>query len=273
MESKRIRNFKELLIKEIPFFPNNRETKEALLKQAQLPIILHYLHWKSRYIPQRPRKVILDNHVINDERISYLKEKINNLLLDVTTGTDLTPYLSSKAHKKGYTPNTENDKWADKDFLLNITGFHHLHLDKYPARTNDVIFAKITREEFHVVAIFNHSVFDSKPDNSLNEEQLRLWSIFDEYSSRGLPPNSVYYSSVITTSGHPLEIVDIASGYNEIIHKFESQLQSQEFIHNMYKNANLVIPKKNKLTWHLYDLDLGLLDKANNFFIIKYGPC
>ncbi len=274
MESKRIKKFKESLIKEIPFFPNNRETKEALLSQAKLPIILHYLNWKSRYIPLRARKVSLESYVLNDQRFLDLKGKMDKLFIEVTTGTDLTPYLSLKAHKKGYTPNTQNDKWADKDFLLNVMGFHHLHLEEFPARTNEVVFVKVTREEFRVIAIFDHSVFKSKSDDvSLNKERSRLWSIFEEYSSRGVPPNSVYLPSVITTSGHPLHMVDMASSYNEIIHNIDPNLENKKFIAEIYSEASLEIPKNNRLTWQLYDLDLGLIDKANNFFIFKYGPC
>lgn len=275
MEPKRVKDLKSSLIREIPFFPNDRATKEGLHDQALLPIILHHLHWKSRFIPKRPRAVFIEGYAVNDKRVPELKEKIEALLSDVKGGNDLSPYLSSKADNKGYTPHTDSDKWADKDFLLNVTGFHHLHLNKSPERSNEVIFARVTREEFHVIAISDHSAFesDATDDLSLSEERSRIFAIFREYSSRGLPPNSVYLPKIITTSGHPLEIVDIASSYNEIVLSMDKKLDDNDFINSIYEEANLDRPKNNKLKWYIHDLDLGILDKNRNFFVLKYGPC
>ncbi len=264
------------MIEEIPFFPNNRGTKQNLSDQALLPVLLHYLSWKCRTIPQRPRKTYVEKYALDDKRMSGLESRINNLLSEVEAGNDLTLYLSSKVNCEGYTPyqNTNGDKWADKDFLLNTTGFHHFHLAKYPNRTNEVVFARVTREAFHIIAIFDHSVFDSvATNNDLSQERSRLLELHSEYSSRGLPPGTVYASSILVTSGHPLHVVDLASIYNEVIINNDPKLDDPDFISKIYCETQLQIPKKQKFSWYIHGLDLGIVDNNKQCIIYKFGPC
>lgn len=286
MESKSLKKFKSTLIKAIPFFPNDKKTKDVLMNQSISSVMFHYVHWVSRFIPKRPRKVFIENYATNDQRWSDLDGVINNFISKVKSGEDLTPYLSLKVHRKGYTPvdrirNGDTDRWDDKDFLLNAMGFHHFHLglemdsNGISDRTNEVLFAKVTRNEFHIVALFDHSVFDSekKDNDEMNSERSRLWDIFDEYSSRGIPPGSIYIPTMITTSGHPVHIHGITNEYIHIINQIDPKIENKEFIYSLYKEgANIDIPKKRKLDWHMNGLDLGLLDKNNNFFVFMNGP-
>ncbi|MFK5893784.1 MAG: hypothetical protein QM504_11240 [Pseudomonadota bacterium] len=285
LESKTVKRFKTELIKTIPFFPNNKDTQKELLAQSITSILFHYIHWASRFIPTRCRKNIIDPNVTSDPRWRRLKKQINYLLTKVRVGDDLTPYLSLKAHKKGYTPKErivsgEADSLDDKDHLLNIMGFHHFHLgeninDKGIAdRTDEVLFVNVTRDRFHVIAIFDHSVFDSSlnENNELNTERARLWKIADEYHSRGLPPGTVYTQGVITASGHPIHIHSITNEYSHVIDQLDSKLSDREFENAIYEETKLVKPNNNRLNWHINGLDLGILDKANQFFILRYGP-
>ncbi|GLQ32747.1 hypothetical protein [Litoribrevibacter albus] len=285
MESSSITKFKEELVRVLPFFPNNKDTQQELLDQSISSVMFHYIHWASRFVPSRRRKVIIDPQVTKDSRWKLVKERINILLAKVRAGEDLTPYLSLKAHTKGYTPSDrilsgEADCWDDKDFLLNTMGFHHFHLGKsinakgISERTNEVIFARVSRDEFHVAAIFDHSVFDSDKDEHerMNEERTRLWKIYDDFSTQGLPPGTVYMSNLITTSGHPLHIHDITREYTHVLNELDHKINNREFENSVYEETKLIKPRKNKLVWHINDLDLGLLDKANQFFIIRYGP-
>ena len=269
----------------MPFFPNNKETRQELLDQSISSVMFHYIHWASRFVPSRNRKVIIDPKVTSDTRWKLVKDRINSLLVKVRAGEDLTPYLSLKAHTKGYTPSDrirsgEANSWDDKDFLLNTMGFHHFHLGEsinnkgISERTNEVIFVRVSRNDFHVAAIFDHSVFDSDRDenDSMNEERTRLWKIYDDFSTRGLPPGTVHMSNPITASGHPLHIHDITREYTHVLNELDRKIDSREFESSVYEEAKLVKPKKNKLVWHINGLDLGLLDKANQFFIIRHGP-
>ncbi len=54
-------------------------------------------------------------------------------------GGDLTPHLSLQPHTRGFTPAASAqgpnvNRWADKDMLLNVMGYHHLHLDGVPTQ-------------------------------------------------------------------------------------------------------------------------------------------
>jgi len=284
MESKSIKKFKSALVKEIPFFPNNKETKDDLMNQSISSVMFYYIHWAYRFVPKRPRKVIIENYAINDYRWKNIVTDINDFIAKVKSGEDLTPYLSLLVHSKGYTTgsriqNGDAERWDDKDFILNIMGFHHFHLepyikDKNTERTNNVIFAKITRDEFILVAIFNHDVFDSEKvnNNEMNDERTRLWKIFDEYSSKGIRRGEVYLPSIITMSGHPLRIYHITQEYTHVLNEIDQKLNDKEFLLSFYEEQGLSIPKNNKLNWHFKGLDFGLLDKANSFFVFRYGP-
>lgn len=289
--AKRKSKFKELLINELPFFPNDRETKENLSSQSILSVLCHYLSWKSRLIPQRPRAVSIEGSFLLDKRYIKIKDKFELLLNEIKLGNDLTFFLSDKVNRKGYTPHkaSSGSKWADKDFLLNLTGFHHLHLERYykkskeealsgvaySNRSKEMIFAKVTRNDFHVIGIFDHSVFNSK-DNSSDEkdsDRSKLMTIHSEFSSRGLPIDTVMATSVQTTSCHPLFIVDLASSYNEIILNNDPNLDDSEFLMNIYKEVGISMPRKNKLSWRIFGLDLGILDKDEQFIVFKKGHC
>jgi hypothetical protein len=283
MESKSIKRFKDDLVKVLPFFPNNKETKEELLSQSISSILFHYIHWAARFIPLRPRKIIIDPYMTGDSRWKTLKPKVEKLLDKVRNGEDLSPYLSSKAHAKGYTPserikNGEVDSWEDKDRVLNTMGFHHLHLgetitDGLAERTNEVIFVRVSREDFHAIAIFDHAVFDDSRDanDQMNSERSRLWNISQELSARGMPAGSVYVSNPITTSGHPLHIHDITFQYTHVIDQLDHKLSDNDFHNSIYNETGLTKPKNNKLRWYINGLDLGLIDKEDQFFILRHG--
>ena len=285
MESNSIKRFKEELVKVLPFFPNNRETKEELLNQSIASVMFYYIHWAYRLIPMRNRKIIIGPYVTADKRWKILKEQINTLLAKVRHGENLNPYLSLKAHQKGYTPadrikNGDADRWDDKDFLLNIMGFHHFHLNEkiqkngISERTNEVIFARLTRNEFHVVAIFDHSVFDNakNEDDEMNPERQRLWKIFDEFSTRGMAPGTLYIPSIITMSGHPHHVHNITQEYTHVLNQIDPKINDSQYENGIYEEAKFTKPKNNKIKWFINGLDLGLLDKENNLFVLRYGP-
>ena len=279
-ESKSLRKLKTSLIKRIPRFPNTKETLQALENQHLNLILLHYIHWASRYVPARSRRITYENYALNDPRWESLSGQIDDFLLKVETGGDLTPYLSKKPHTEGYEVKVIDDRsnpdtWTDKDFLLNVMGLHHFHL--VPAetgRTNVVLFAEVTRTEFHVVALFDHSVFDCEITANRemeSDERNRLWTIFREYSSRGIPSGSAYCFTDIAYSGHPGHIVDMSRDYIRVIEQFDSKLEDKDFISSLYEGTCVDIPKKNKLEWDMKGLDLCLVDKNKNFYVLRYG--
>ncbi|MBV1930495.1 MAG: hypothetical protein KUG71_02160, partial [Porticoccaceae bacterium] len=126
-ESKRIKRLKDNLIKELPFFPNDKATLEELEGQDVGAVLVHYLHWKTRHVPQRERRIQLSPDVASDKRWKFLKNNINELFDKARNGEDLTPHLSTKAHKNGYTPKQriidgDANSWDDKDQIINTKG-------------------------------------------------------------------------------------------------------------------------------------------------------
>lgn len=160
-------------------------------------------------------------------------------------------------------------------------GYHHFHLgpqvhpNGFAARTDDLIFARVSRDHFTVVAIFDHSVFERSEDSTrtMTKERERLWSVFDEHSSRRVATGAVYIPSMITISGHSMHVVRMADDYAQVVREVAPKLDGIEFVKGLYDPAGLPCPKKPKLKWHLNHLDLGLLDTTSNtFFVLRHGP-
>ncbi len=286
VESKRIRNFRLELAKTIPKFPNDRKTLTLLQSVSLNTLFIHYLNWAYRYVSIRPRSVIVESTAYSDPRWKELEPSIGGFLKKVEIGQDLTPHLSTDPHTRGFTPaapkgSKANDLWKDKDFLLNIMGFHHFHLGQnidangIAERTDVILFARVHRDRFIALGLFDHSVFDQEhtPKDTMTKERERLWQLFNEYASRGLAPGSVYVLSPIMTSGHPLHLVRMADNYAYAIRKIDPKLDDLTWVRELYETAGLPRPAKPKLKWCMNFLDLGLFDTdAGSFFILKKGP-
>lgn len=282
-ESKRIQKLKSEIIKDLPFFPNTKEVKEELESQSLNALLFNYIHWSLRKPPPRSRQTIIAAKVVSDPRWQSLSGDISVFLEKVKRGEDLSPYLS-KTIQRGYTPierikNGDAEGWDDKDFLLNTKGFHRFHLgqsiesDGMATRTKDVLFAFVTREKFHAVGIFDHSVFESDGSGSMSEERKRMWRIHEAHVTQGMKPGSVYISNPITTSGHPLIIHSIKNFYAEAIYQIDPKIDDNDWVHKLFEDANISLPKKTKLDWSLMNMDLGLYSKeADCFFRIRDWP-
>jgi hypothetical protein len=282
-ESNRIQKFKSEVIKDLPFFPNTKEVKEELEAQSLNALLFNYIHWSLRKPPPRPRQAIIAAEVVSDTRWQAVSDDISVFLEKVKAGEDLSPYLS-KTIQRGYTPierikNGDAESWDDKDFLLNTKGFHHFHLgqsienDGMATRTKDVLFAFVTREQFHAVGIFDHSVFENDVSGSMSEERKRMWRIHEAHVTQGMKPGAVYISNPITTSGHPLLVHSIKNLYAEAIYQIDPKIDDNDWVHKLFEDAQISLPKKTKLEWSLMRMDLGLYNKETDcFFRIKDWP-
>lgn len=279
-EPKRIKKFRLSIAKAIPKFPNDKSTLSILEAKSLADLLIDYANWMSRHVAPRPRKIQIEPTASNDTRWSSLSNEITAFLEKIKKGEDLTSHLSLRALKEGFTPvastpKPNTDLWADKDFLLNIMGYHHFHLGltQEPAghmkRTDDVLFAAVTREQFEIIGLFNHSVFEinSAQTNVLTKEKERLWKIFEERTMRGVSSGSVVVPSMITQAGHPACLVDLADDYARVIREVDQKLDDISFVENLYRETNVTVPKKLKIEWYLNFMDLGLFDKASNVFL------
>jgi len=268
-EPPRVTKFRLKLVKEIPRFPNNRASL-LYMKQKNLgDVLIDYVNWRSRYVGIRPRTVTIETTAHTDPRWPTLSAAIDAFLEKVRRGDDLTPHLSIAPHTRGYAPAahapgaTNEDRWSDKDFLLNTMGYHHFHigmaLEKrgHMARTDDMIFAEVGRDTFKVIAIFDHNVFESA-----NTERMRLWAVHNGIVSKSVPPGSFVIASDITTSGHNGRVVRYALRCARGIQKVDPQMDDSEQVNGWFTSAGLALPITPKLEWIFNHLDLGVLEKT-----------
>jgi hypothetical protein len=283
-ESRRIKNLKVNLIKELPFFPNDKATLNELKDQNLNDVLIYYLHWKTRIVPPRPRKIQIAPEVTSDQRWKLLKPEINELLEKIRRGENIYPYHSQRAHKNGYTPSQrvrdgEVNAWEDKDQLLNTKGFHHFHLNMniqstgLSERTDDVLFAFVSRDCFHVIGIFDHSVFEAIDCNGkMTNERERMWNLHEKHATLGMPPGSFFISNPITTSGHPIQLIRVCDYYAKIIRETDPKLDERAFINSLYDQIGLQYPEKFNFEWLMDSLDLCILEKKTNaLFNIHQG--
>ncbi len=277
-ESNRIKRFKNRLIKELPYFPNDREVLNELESQGLNDILIHYLHWKTRIVPPRSRKIQLAPEVTSDKRYRSLKAGIDGLFDKIRNAEDIYPYHSQRAHNKGYTPTQrmrdgEVGSWEDKDQVLNTKGFHHFHLDMevqntgLSKRTNEVLFAHVTRDKFYAIGIFDHSVFEPSDGNgNMNAERSRMWELHKKHITFGMEPGEAYISSPIASSGHPIQLVIMSDHYANMIRDYDPKLDDRNFVNDLYGQAKLSPPNKFKFEWHVDALDIGMFDKKTGVF-------
>ena len=174
------------------------------------------------------------------------------------------------------------DRWIDKDFLLNVMGLHHFHLglalepQGHAIRTNEVLFAAVTRETFEVVALVDHDVFEDGVNGTLTAERRRLWRLVEARRARDMEPGKVYLSGGlgglgISTSGHSTAVVLAAQTYAKIIREMDPKLDDRDYVSGLYPSGPP--PKAPKLSWRFDHLDLCLVDSANEaFFVLRRGP-
>lgn len=286
-EPKRIRKFRLEIAKQIPKFPNNRYTLALLESKSLASLLIDYTNWILRYVPSRPRTVCIEPTATADRRWRLLATETKALLEKVRLGADLTPHLSLKVRRQGFTPMASSvgpngNKWADKDFLLNVMGFHHFHLSSIveksgnAKRTDDVLFAQVTRYKFSAIGFFNHSVFETtkEPGSEMLAERERLWKIFDERAVVGIAPGTVCISSPIATSGHSLHHTRLAMDYARMVNEIDPKLDDPLFRSALFPGIDPASVRALKPIWHLHYLDLCLLDKkSKTFSILKKGPC
>lgn len=287
-ESKRIQKFRNDLIKVIPRIPNDKNSLEALRSKHLRDLLRIYMCWRLRNVAVRSRTVTGLSAIEGDPRAEALKENIDAFIRKAEAGMDLGPHLSRKASRHGYIMTwdpelTDASTWDDKDFLLNVMGLHHFHLGRdmessgsgLMKRTDEVLFAFVTRDTLEILGLFDHSVFDWSVDDSMKPERERLWSIRSELLTGGAQPGAIsldgYGGLGITTAGTPTIITMKANWQAACILDNDPQLDDLEHVKTLFPEH--AVPEKLNLEWHYNDMDFGLLNKPSGHFIeLMRGP-
>ncbi len=281
-EPKRITDLRKQIIKKLPRFPSDRESKRVLDAKSLGLLLIDYTNWAVRFVVPRMRNVLVDGTLKNDPRWQNNETRIAELINSIKEGADLTEYLSDLPRTKGFTPaaskfsdpsdKKDDQKWSDKDLVLNVMGFHHLHLAAYPDRSSEILFAKFDRATCKIVGIFDHSVFYlSTSKAGFTAERERLFKLFNVHIAEGVSENSMSIGASITTSGHSTALVGISANYDKFVQREDPNLDVPEYVERLYANAGRSMPARPKLKWNLRGLDLGVVDKNGVFFVLKCG--
>lgn len=283
--SKRVAKFQREMIATLPRFPNDKASLQLVEAMSLTDLLVAFLSWRLRFVAMRPRKFIAHSSATSDPRWSTLSANIAAFRAAVVAGQDLTPYLSLEPRTRGFSPAARGlnaDTWVDKDFLLNVMGFHHFHLGLtmeaagHIARTNEVIFAAVDRDCFHAIGVFDHSAFENEDPNAMTPERQRLWQTHENWIAAGVSPGAFIVSGGfgglgISTSAHPTAVVMAAMDYVRIINSIDPQLDDPAYVEQTF--GALAAGQKRKLEWSLMYMDLGLFDPpSNTFYSLRRGP-
>ena len=284
--SKRFRKFRGTLTKSIPRIPNNKASLQALLSKHPTDLLIVYMCWRLRHVGIRPRKVMGLSVLDSDPRGGALKPNIDAFTKAVAAGADLRPYLSKRVHREGYVMGADPEQtntatWEDKDFLLNVMGLHHFHLGLHRqasglmGRTDEVMFAHVSRDTLKVLGLFDHTVFDWAVNDAIAPEREKLWSIHDKYQAAQAGPGEILMGGLgglgITMAGTPTVVTMTAIRQIKLIRKIEPRLDEPQYAKEMF--AEFPVAGKVKPAWHYVHLDFGLLNEATgDFKCLVPGP-
>ena len=285
-DSKRIKALRRDLIAAVPRFPNDKKSLQAMQAKSLTDLLITFFAWRLRHVGIRPRQVMGRTNLAGDPRAAALTPNIDAFLQVVEGGGDLTPYMSIEPRTKGYTPAAEGsgshqDSWADKDFLLNVMGLHHFHLGLtleaagHAVRTNELLFASVTRDKFEIIGLFDHAAFKHEHDGTMTAERQKLWSVYEARDAAQNLPGQIsiggYNDSGVTLSGHPIAVVLAAQNHVRMLQEIDPKLESLDFVHSIYPEGSL--HAKPNLKWFYRHLDFGLLEEvASCFAVFRRGP-
>lgn len=283
-KSKRFQRFRRRLIEELPRRPNDRKSLALLQSKRNTDLLIIYLCWRFRQIGVRPRQVVGKSRLLADTAAASLKPKIDAFINAAEQGSDLTPYLSLRALREGFVSTTQPQKtgWDDKDFLLNVMGFHHFHLGLqrepkgHMKRTKKVLFSHVSRDKLEILSLFDHTVFDRTQGTQMTPERAKIWSMYVAWCRSNVSVENddarAFVTSSLTLAGTPMVVTMEAIKHIEIIRETDPQLDDPNYIKNtLYEE--LPLPTRMKMQWHYNHLDLGILNvPTRDFFVLRHGP-
>lgn len=149
--------------------------------------IFQYYNLMKRRVPKRPRKVLHSKEFICPEEykiaLSEFEEKVK-------VGADLTPFLTEKLQEADY-----------HDLLLNDWNIHHFHLsrrfrdDGLVARSNYLIFARVTADIVYMIQIYDHNAEDVFSQKEMIRILRDNWpETIDRYHIHGARELSEHYN-------------------------------------------------------------------------------
>ncbi|WP_429574874.1 hypothetical protein [Paraburkholderia sp. UCT70] len=269
------------LIKAIPKVPNTKATAAHMGTLATNHLMLIYLTWRMRFVPAKPRKVVVWSGGVDSYHFAAIRSQVRPLVGKVERGQDLTPHLSGLVNTLGFAmPEVSAEKRRhEKDHVLTKTGLHHFHVGAVTGanprgRSGRLVFADVSDDEFKIIAISDHAAFSIG-----SAEWTRLFRISNRYIQSQLPAGAAYMAFPTVSSGHPLELVVYADHCNETMMQTDSRLDDRAFVERLYSDNKagdgqpLLQPARPTLKWHFENRDFGMLEtKTRTFFRVYFSP-
>lgn len=299
----RLEEFRQWLVKEIPCEPAHARTDLAARSLSSL--LIDYMNWRDRFVPQRARNVTTWDKFLCDPRALRIWPAIIKLAERITTGDDLTPFLSKDIKRYGYVrPKLTKDgkrrgiEWGDKDYVLNSYGFHHLHLsDKikpsgWVRRTNDLIFASFTRESAFFLMVGDHKSFDDGTlDRAVAESRASSGQVIKGVTGetmahadrhklhrRGVTTaiavgDKTVMGPMISTAGTSIFHSTQVAKMMHVIEQQEPRLDDDAARQQLFSFAGRSCPDVPDFVWRMNDCDLGVLEKSTGVFFVMFQWC
>ena len=276
--NRRVQRFRDKLIGELPRVPNDGASLTSLQGLSTIGLIQSYVTWRMRLIPRKPRAVRIWHGGVTPFQLQKAKNRIAPLINDAIAGNDLEQYLSESVRKAGIDldpTRRQNRSRRDIDMVLTRHGLHHFHIGARTkfnpkGRSDALVFAEVSPDEFRIAAISDHRAFDTEDKTG---ERQRFFRTCLSYISKDIPPGEGFTSSPVLSSGHSLEVRAFARKCSDEMDRLDSKLDQPEFFKDLYGQQTngdgdtpSALPPKVSLSWHFEDLIFGILDTRNGRF-------
>lgn len=288
LDSPRIHTLRDEIVAAVPCQkPGFRKDLAALSMGAVFTV---YVNWADRFVPARPRRVILLDGFWTDEALR-LRDDVLEIVRKIEVGADLTRHLSSLVDFRGYAPSRYDEegrligsKWRDKDFALNAYNVHHLHFGERPARSDELLFVEFTRDTAVLVMVGDHKSFDgSELERRILEARARngheLKGILgpasggytaaerNELARAGISTCAVVDGKVviaasISTAGTSDYTSLHAGRMLRALREFDSKLDDPQWTAEMFDGARIERPKSTQFEWLLNFTNLVLIERG-----------
>lgn len=258
--------FKKQLVLELPYAPDCKESKEYLLSLDICEIVHIYDFWQQRLIHPQPRKVVVSSKIRNSPLYLRNRERIKIILDRVSNGLDIKKYLSHKAHNATFeVEKFKKDRSFNsfRDQLLICEGFHHLHLEELPNRTDEVLIAHVTSNTFEIVQIASHDLFERDAETLAGYEK----HINEFLLSKN--PNGVFYVGGAGGGMQNLAGSSIESSFNQIhVTKALKNVEItnggiEKYVKHLYRKIHNRTPQYVNPEWRMRGREIYIYDKKN----------
>jgi hypothetical protein len=222
---------------------------------------LDWVHYKSRQIPQRPRRVIESIECAKHRSVYGAIDRIAN---ELRTAGDLTPWLSDSIRRRKANPKA--------DLMFNDWQVNHLHLGEVFAtpnkvkRSGDLLFVYITDEKAVLIDVQPHGswtmqsllriLLQTSPQDMKRHEvkgilghsnytadeayRLRKVGIRVPFELEGL----LFFPPGITTSGHTMWLRLYVNALRHAVKTTKEAIESNRLPQNLMSKiaTNLSLP-------------------------------